>query len=43
MPLTKTERKKLQSLNRRAVKLEKEARKLAHDTGKELVRQMKKS
>lgn len=43
MSLTKAERKKLLSLNRRAVQLEKDARKLAHDTGKELVKQMKKS
>lgn len=43
MVLTKKERTKLQGLNRRAVQLEKDARKLAHDTGKELVKQMKKS
>ena len=43
MVLTKAEKRKLQSLNRRAVKLEKDARKLAYDTSRELVRQMKKS
>jgi hypothetical protein len=43
MTLTKAEKRKLQSLNRRAVQLEKDARKLAHDTSKELIRQMKKS
>jgi len=43
MTLTKAEKRKLQSLNRRAVKLEKDARKLAYDTSRELVRQMKKS
>lgn len=43
MALTKAEQKKLQSLNRRAKKLESDARKLARDTGKELVKQMKKS
>jgi hypothetical protein len=43
MPLTKTEKRKLRSLNRRAKKVAADADKLARDVGKELVRQMKKS
>lgn len=43
MSMTKGEVKKLRSLDRRAKKLASDAGKLAKDTGKELVRQMKKS
>jgi len=43
MALTKAEHNKLQSLRNRADKLARDARKLARDTGKELVKQMKKS
>lgn len=43
MALTKKEREKLQSLRSRANKLASDAKKLARDTGKELVKQMKKS
>lgn len=43
MALTKAERKKLQSLRNRANKLASDARKLARDTGKELIKQMGKS
>ena len=43
MPLTKLEQRKFQGLNRRAVKLEKDARKLAYDTSRELQKQMRKS
>lgn len=43
MSITKAEQRKLQSLQRRARRLESDARKLVRDTGKELVKQMKKS
>ena len=43
MALTKAEKRKLRSLNRRAGRIAKDAQKLARDVGKELVRQMKKS
>ena len=43
MALTKTEKKKLNTLKKRAVKLAQDTRKLAKDVGRELVRQMRKS
>jgi hypothetical protein len=43
MPLTKAERKKLQSLQKRAETVGKQALKLARDTNRELNKQMEKS
>jgi len=43
MAITKVEQRKLQSLQRRAKKVESDVRKLVRDTSKELVKQMKKS
>lgn len=43
MPATKAEKRKLKSLEKRAVKIGKESVKLARDTRKELEKQMRKS
>ena len=43
MSLTANERRKLRDLADQAKKIEKSARKLANETGKELKRQMEKS
>jgi len=43
MALTKAEKDKLRSLDKRARKIEHDARKLVKDVGSELVRQMRRS
>jgi len=43
MPITNAEKRKLRSMEKRARKIEADARKLGRDVGRELVKQMKKS